>query len=132
MKKVFLFCILCFSFVFAFSLQAKEKQDITKIKFYLTEFDLGTCKKDSAITDFLVPFENTGKHDLLIENVVYGCSCMKVQYDKKPIPPGRKGFFKVSVDLHKTLSPVVIKSFKVYSNTKTPQVEIYFRMKITD
>lgn len=54
--------------------------------------------KEGVVLKHSFAFQNTGDEPLIVTNYKVACSCTKVQYPKKPIPPGGKGEITISFD----------------------------------
>lgn len=77
---------------------SKEAKEMARITFEKTEYDFGKIIEGDAVT-FTYEFENTGKSDLVISDVVPGCGCTTAKdWSKKPYRPGEKGKITVTFE----------------------------------
>ena len=60
-------------------------------------YDFGVAASDLIETDFTV--ENTGNADLIIRDLIPGCSCTKFEISRKIIPPGEQARLAMAFDL---------------------------------
>lgn len=57
-------------------------------------FNFGDLAEGEIVTHTF-RFKNTGKKNLVIQNIESSCGCTTPKYDKKPIPPGGEGKIEV-------------------------------------
>jgi hypothetical protein len=69
----------------------EEPLAVTSIQFDATSYNFGEVPQDVPVKHRFT-FTNTGKTDLLIENVKPSCNCTVAEYSKEPIKPGEKGY----------------------------------------
>ncbi|MGQ1948121.1 DUF1573 domain-containing protein [Geofilum sp. OHC36d9] len=69
----------------------------TVMTFDKTVHDFGTVSDDEDL-GCRFTFVNSGSDILVISDVVAGCGCTAVEYSKKPLEPGQKGFLEVVFD----------------------------------
>lgn len=62
-------------------------------------------------------FQNTGKYPLIIKNVRSGCGCIALEWENKPILPGKEGSIKVGFD-PENRPGLFVRSIIVNTNTK--------------
>ena len=60
-------------------------------------YDFGVAASDLIETDFTV--ENTGNADLIIRDLIPGCSCAKFEISRKIIPPGEQAQLTMAFNL---------------------------------
>jgi hypothetical protein len=77
--------------------QAQKPSGNTTITFDKTVHDFGTVNGNEDL-GCRFSFVNSGTDVLVISDVVAGCGCTAVQYSKKPLEPGQKGFLEVVFD----------------------------------
>ena len=105
-KKILLFIGL-FIFVFACrnNQQTTEKNnDIivtkndslkkTKVEVKEPSHNFGTLLSGEIVKHTFY-IKNTGKNNLIIQNIETSCGCTSPKYDKKPIPPGKEGKIEI-------------------------------------
>jgi hypothetical protein len=95
------------------SKESKEKKRAAEITFAEAEHDFGAIMQESEATYAFV-FKNTGKGDLLINNVQTSCGCTIPEWTREPVEKKKSGVVKVHYNtkvvgnFHKTIT--------VYSN----------------
>ena len=101
----------------------------TTIKFVSTEHNFGKVKEGEKVAH---TFEvlNTGKADLLLQNVKPSCGCTTPNYEKKPIRPGKKGTIEVVFDT-KGRPGKQRKTVMVVTNTEPPNTVLFFTCEVT-
>lgn len=57
---------------------------------------VGKVKK-GTVANYTFEYENIGDKPLTVSQVIPGCSCMTVDWDKQPVAPHKKGKITVSV-----------------------------------
>ena len=94
--------------------QSEKKANGAQFKFKDGDtFNFGKVKSGpDAVHEF--SFVNTGDQPLIIQDVKAGCSCIGVEWPKRPVSPGGKGTIKVKYHTSKT-GPFN-KEVYVYSN----------------
>ncbi len=88
-----------------------------RFAFKSTEHDFGDIPHRSPKVEHRFAFTNDGTAPLVITKVLTSCSCVKVNYGKKPIPPGGKGEIVVTYEVNKKESGVFYKVIEIYSNS---------------
>ena len=120
MKKLFSLAISLFVVCGAWA-QAPDsvvvKYDGPHFKFEKTEHDFGEIPHKSKRVECRFEFTNDGSVPLVITKTLTSCSCIKVDYDKKPVMPGGKGVIIVAYEVNKKESGVFYKVIEVYSNS---------------
>ncbi|MDR2913046.1 MAG: DUF1573 domain-containing protein [Alistipes sp.] len=115
MKKLLL--VLAFSiFNFQFSIAQAQAQG-PHFAFESTEFDFGAIDHSLPKVECRFAFTNDGTAPLVITRTLTSCSCVKVAYDKKPIPPGGRGEIVVTYEVNKKEAGVFYKVIEIYSNS---------------
>ncbi|MDP4184274.1 MAG: DUF1573 domain-containing protein [Bacteroidota bacterium] len=71
-------------------------QDRGKVVFNTPKHDFGTVREEGGVVSCNFHFKNAGKIPLVINNVIASCGCTTPEWSKAPIPPGGKGFIRVS------------------------------------
>jgi hypothetical protein len=117
MKKLLLvFLLSIFNFQFS-TLGAQEKPQGPHMAFENTEYDFGNIPHKSPKVEHRFAFTNDGTAPLVITKALTSCSCVKVEYSKKPIPPGGRGEIIVVYEVNKKESGVFYKVIEIYSNS---------------
>ena len=100
----------------------------TTIKFVEVEKDMGQVNEGEKVS-LTYEVMNTGKFDLLLQEVRPSCGCTTPKYDKKPIRPGKKGFIEVSFDT-KGRPGKQRKTVMVVTNTEPPNTVLTFTCEV--
>jgi len=100
----------------------------TTLKFVSTEHDFGQVQEGEKVKHVFEAL-NTGKADLLFQNVRTSCGCTTPKYDKKPIRPGKKGTIEVAFDT-KGRPGKQRKSVLVVTNTEPPNNVLFFTCEV--
>ncbi len=132
MKKTILILsviLISLSSIYAQVEGVKENKKVKKpqITFEVTEHDFGTMKQGSDVSfDFI--YKNTGKSDLIIQNVKKSCGCTTPEWSKAPLKKKKKDIIHVKYDskrigsFHKTVT--------IYSNAENSSVVLTIKGKI--
>lgn len=110
--------------IFLFSCSVTFSQAV--IGFTEKAHDFGTIKEVNGAVSYDFEFVNTGNSPILIKNVESSCGCTSPQWSKQPVLPGKKGFVKATFD-PKDRPGFFDKTITVYSNARTPVVELKIR-----
>ena len=62
-------------------------------------------------------FINEGDSPLVIKKITKSCSCMDVDYSRKPVKPGESGVIKVTYQPHKVEAGIFNKVLQIYNNS---------------
>ena len=87
MKKLLVFFIAA---VAGLTVAAQE------IKFKDLVHDFGTFPEETGKVSCTFEFTNTGKSDLIVQNVKASCGCTTPDWTKTPVKPGEKGFVEAT------------------------------------
>jgi len=105
-------------------LTGKDKStdtSVTEMTIDQTEYDFGTFLM-SEHQECIFRITNTGSSLLMVQDVITSCGCTKVEYDKRPVPPGRSMDLKVIYEAEE--SGHFTKVVTVYSNAETSPVRL--------
>ena len=105
-------------------LTGKDKStdtSVTEMTIDPTEYDFGTFSM-SERQECIFRITNTGSSLLMVQDVVTSCGCTKVEYDKRPVPPGQTIDLKVIYKAEE--SGRFTKVMIVYSNAETSPVRL--------
>ena len=108
-------------------LTGKDKStdtSVTEMTIDQTEYDFGIFSM-SERQECIFRITNSGSSLLMVQDVVTSCGCTKVEYDKRPVPPGQTMDLKVIYEAEE--SGRFTKVVTVYSNAETSPV----RLRIT-
>lgn len=117
MKKIFaaIFCL----FLGTSSLLAQNKSDAPQFKFEGGDtYDFGILKRGPE-APHKFEFTNTGNQPLIVMNVTPSCGCTNVDWIKAPVPPGQKGWIKLSLKTEEQHG-VFNKEVYIQSNAANP------------
>lgn len=89
-----------------------------------TEYDFGEVPHKTKQIEHRFEFTNDGTEPLVITRTMVSCSCVKVSYDKKPVPPGEKGEIVVVYEVSKKEAGVFRKVVDVYSNSVERRISL--------
>jgi len=108
-KKAILFFLTIFiSGAFAFS------EGVPVLVFDKKTFNFGKIEQNTTVRHTFI-FRNKGKSTLLIDRVMRGCGCTKINLSSKEIPAGEEG--KLEVELNtEHCEGKISKQIFVYSN----------------
>ena len=91
-----------------------------QITFTEYEHHFGRVKEGEKI-GYIFTFENQGTGSLVIASAITTCGCTVPKFDKKPVPPGKKGSLEVIFDTSGR-SGIQTKTITVNSNASKPVV----------
>ena len=100
----------------------------TTIKFVSTEHDFGQLQEGEKVVH-VYEVQNTGKTDLVLQEVRPSCGCTTPRYEKKPIRPGKKGTIEVVFDTKGRLGKQR-KTITVVTNTEPPNTVLFFTCEV--
>ena len=120
------------SFVSCILVQAQQPQP--EITFVGYEWNVGKfSKKKTPLRGAVYPFTNTGKAPLVVNDVAPKCGCLRVDWTRKPIPPGGKGWVKVVYDGREQLPHYFKKNAVVHTNAPNgPYIWLSLEGDMTD
>jgi hypothetical protein len=99
------------------NMQAQDRPAGAHIAFASTEYDFGEIAHSLPKAECRFAFTNDGTVPLVITKVLTSCSCVKVDYGKRPIPPGATGEIVVTYEVNKKEAGVFYKVIEIYSNS---------------
>ena len=99
----------------------QQNEPVAKITVDRTEYDFGTFPM-SERQECIFRITNSGSSLLMVQDVVTSCGCTKVEYDKRPVPPGQTIDLKVIYEAEE--SGRFTKVVTVYSNAETSPVRL--------
>lgn len=67
-----------------------------EIKFKKLEYDFGTFQEEKGKVSYTFEFTNSGKSDLIVQDVKASCGCTTPDWTKSPVKPGKKGFVEAT------------------------------------
>ncbi len=101
--------------------------DGVEMTFKYTDHNFGTMEQGSDVS-FNFEFINTGKSDLIINNVATSCGCTTPEWTRQPVASKQRGAIKVKYDSNRIGN--FNKTITVYSNAKNSPVELRIRGNI--
>ena len=86
MRKLFVLLIVTVA-----GLTTMVAQDAADMKFKELVHDFGTFPEETGKVSCTFEFTNTGKVDIILQNVKASCGCTTPNWTKEPVKPGEKG-----------------------------------------
>lgn len=83
-----------------------------------TSYDFGEVERRGGDLIKVFRFRNDGDAPLVIKKVAKSCSCMTVDYSRKPIRPNEVGEIRLKYEPHKAEAGTFNKVVQIYTNTK--------------
>jgi hypothetical protein len=108
----------------SFAAVAQDRTQGAHFAFERTEHDFGKVAHRLSKVECVFAFTNDGTAPLVITRAATSCSCVKVNYPKKPIPPGGKGEIKVVYEVNKKEAGVFYKVIELYSNAPEKRLNL--------
>lgn len=81
------------------------------------EHNFGDIPHSSDRVEYRFEFTNDGTAPLVITRTLTSCNCTKVEYDRRPVPPGGRGAITVIYEANKKEAGVFYKTIEIYSNS---------------
>jgi hypothetical protein len=105
-----------------------ETNRITEFEFSKEMHNFGTLQSgEIAVVTF--EFKNTGNTALIIGHIESDCGCVKADFPKEPVSPGKTGIIKVEFD-SSGLWGKQFKTIEIYANSKeSKQLAIFAEVK---
>lgn len=106
-------------------LTADGKSDMSELpqfEFEVMEYNFGTIIQGEKVS-YTFMFKNTGKSELIINNVKASCGCTSPKWSREPIAPGATGQIEVIFDSHGRNGEQK-KTIKVFANTQPKTEEL--------
>jgi hypothetical protein len=103
---------------------SKDKKKAAEISFAETEHDFGTIRQSSDASYAFV-FKNTGKENLVVENVRTSCGCTIPDWTREPVEKRKSGVVKVHYNT--SIVGSFNKTIRVYSNAITSPVTLQIK-----
>ncbi|WP_251620476.1 DUF1573 domain-containing protein [Odoribacter lunatus] len=97
--RFFILCLCCIGLAGGCRQKATTSSSVqertTRIKFQEKHYNFGDLTEGEIVSHTFI-YTNTGKENLVIKAIETGCGCTTVEYDKKPIPPGKEGKIEIA------------------------------------
>lgn len=140
-KNIFIFACATALFFFACSSNGGKENDksnvekndsgkFAQIKFDTAVYNFGTIMQGEQVS-YNFNFTNIGNSDLIIDKLETSCGCTVPEYDKKPVPAGKRGFVRVRFDSDGK-SGNMYKTVKISTNGKDPIYELVITGKVKE
>lgn len=97
------------------------------IHFEEREHDVGSFLELCPIVSYTFNYTNIGEKPLVIHNIDSGCSCVKVEYTKRPILNGEKGQIKVTYNARKKYPGYFKRPIAVTANGEKERTVLYLK-----
>ncbi len=91
----------------------------TEITFNEEIHDFGALTSGEVVVSSFV-LTNSGKHNLIIDNVTSDCGCVQVNFTKLPVKPGEKGSIEIEFDSSGMFGNQ-FKTIEINANFKEPK-----------
>lgn len=97
------------------------------IKFGEKTHNVGSFLSICPIVVHTFYYTNIGEKPLVIHDVDPGCSCVRVEFSKKPILKGQRGAIKVTYDASKKYYGYFMRPIAVKANGKIERTVLYLK-----
>lgn len=114
MRRILL--MLLFVGAFAVGAVAANREGEPKMVFERTEHNFGDVRRKGGDVMAMFRFVNCGDAPLVIKKVHKSCSCMDVDFSRKPVLPNEGGEIKVKYEPHKVEPGIFNKVIQIYTN----------------
>lgn len=116
--RILLFIVaVVFSFTFSScNNNIKPSSREAVIEYTDTTYDFGILHKDGEKATHVFVFTNKGISPLIVQKVLTSCQCSEADFTRKPIPSGKKGKVKVTINQQQLPVGSFTRSIVVYSN----------------
>ena len=101
-----------------------EQPQGAHFKFDEMTHDFGTVAHSLSGITHRFEFTNDGTEPLVITKTATSCTCTKVSYIKKPVPPGGRGWIEVLYEVNKKEPGVFYKAVEIYSNSVDKRISL--------
>lgn len=98
-------------------------QEHSSLKFNELSHYFGTFSKSKGKQTYRFEFTNVGNTPIVVTRVKATCGCTATLYERKPVPPGAKGYVKVTFDPAR-FSGYFSKKISVYTNTQNEPIHL--------
>lgn len=98
-----------------------KDNDVTAAMLDFERVNFGTFLKTEKQTK-IVKLKNTGRKPLIIQEVNTSCGCIKVEFQKSPVPVGGEAILKIIYEADK--DGYFRKNVKLYCNTHTSPIQL--------
>ena len=114
MKRILLILlIVCCSLAGAVAANRGAEPEMV---FERTSHDFGDVQRKGGDLIAMFRFRNDGGTPLVIKKVHKSCSCMTVDFSRKPVMPGESGEIKIKYEPHKVEAGMFNKVIQIYTN----------------
>lgn len=97
---------------------ASEEEKCAAMSFAdATSHNFGDVERRGGDLIKVFRFVNGGEAPLVIKKVVKSCSCMTVDFSRKPLKPGESGEIRIKYEPHKVEAGSFNKVVQIYTNT---------------
>lgn len=105
--------LACSSFV---GVEAADRDGEPEMVFERTAHNFGDVKRKGGDVIAMFRFVNRGDAPLVIKKVHKSCSCMDIDFSRKPVLPNEGGEIKVKYEPHKVEPGIFNKVIQIYTN----------------
>lgn len=96
---------------------AKNQYDGAHIAFTLTKHDFGVVKRKGGDLHVHFDYVNDGTEPLVITRIATSCTCIRVDFRRRPLDPGENATIELTYEPHKMEPGMFHKVVQVYSNS---------------
>ena len=113
----YLFTLLCCLVVILPSYAEEKKYEGAHISFEKNEYDFGEVHRNSNDKKCSFRFVNDGTEPLVVLSATTSCSCLKVQFSRKPIGVGERGEIQLLLESKKVDKGIFRRIVQIHSNS---------------
>lgn len=119
MKGVFSTLILLMMVLTASAQERREaRSSDAALTLHAVSHHFGDVARRGGDLEYELHYTNTGTTPLVLTRVVTSCSCLKVHFQRRPLPPGEKGVIRIVYQPQKSEPGVFNKVIQIYSNAR--------------
>lgn len=118
MKHLSLFFTLCAALLLLAteSVYAQKPHKGAYIEIAESVHDFGSISRQSSDKEHIFHIVNSGSEPLVILSASTSCSCIKVDFSRKPIPAGGESEVKITIEPRKVDKGIFHRIVQLYSN----------------
>jgi hypothetical protein len=105
--------LACSSFI---AVQAADRDGEPDMVFERTAHNFGDVRRKGGDVIAMFRFVNRGDAPLVIKKVHKSCSCMDIDFSRRPVLPNEGGEIKVKYEPHKVEPGIFNKVIQIYTN----------------
>ena len=109
--------LVCMSMLLPLAAVAQKEQKGAHIVFETTEYDFGEVQRKGGNRSCTFRFVNDGTEPLVILSAITSCSCLKVDFSRKPVAVGERGEIRLILESKKMDEGVFNRVVQIRSNS---------------